>query len=1072
MNTMKKVWIALLTAVLGCLMLAGCISSKIAVKYMLDENTIYLTQEYDLNDEIQLPTEPTMPGKAFVNWYTDAACTQPYTTGKVTYALTLYAKFSSASVYIVIDPNGGTMESNRVSVVPGEAYTLPEPTKEGYTFIGYTYFDGTQQQEFPTAGTYSGDQSIAITAQYAVNKYEVSFMEGSEAIADAVEVAYGSKVTLPAVSKAGYDLEGWYTDADCTAKFDAATAITAEITLYAKYTPKTFTITVNGAQDGYVNPQVVYGTTYTLTIPELGDGYEFVKFVDKDGKEVAVSGTYTWTTDITVTAKWDTVYGLIYCYDGDKVVAKVIDKMAGTDLATIQFPQVPAKEGYDADADWYTDKACTTKFVAEGELSDDGLNLYAKYTPKTYTVTFNVWTQAGLKTVSVDVKYGEVIEDVPALATREAYDFGGYLYGETTFDVTAPYAYAKDIVVTEKWTLKDNVSMFEYVSQGDDVKGYFKEKENPEDNWTFVLLTNVTNPYSFTNTELSFVNPADSQYATIENGTIMPIKPGTFEVNVVKDNGNIRYVRTMKVVEQVAAFGVGSDYSNAWVNRNTATWKDVWDNETKGDKMTVGRTNFIPELSIQGANGALTLEQANVVVEVTVDGQSTNDWTLNGAAINFGASLANKLVGVKVYPRYVANQTTATIAYELQLNEGVNVYTNEELKANFNNPTISVINVLRNIKAELSEDQTNMLQPDANGNYRNPKGDVYNIGSKAIITPMNGSDKYGGSGVYQRASGNMKLNGNYFTVDGSELPLVDGRDASNFNEEAAYTLQNNHFSIFLFGVRFSSNYDTFEMENLNIVGNNTGVSTTESDYKIYNKPVLIYSGACIGIQIGSGTLNLDNVTSRYVSFALNSYAETPRDLGGGNYTHQIIVNAKDCNFANSWANNMYTAGFVKVTLDDCYIGAANGAAVHFDSIGHPSGVECELNLINNTKIDNWVVGDETWFIVYGADSSVGMIKTSVNDAVMMLSGGQRTVVKDSKVNFAILMKTIGDDWNDGKDDDGQGSLIVNFPVFNVGAVQGGDYTQDTANTYAYTPVPGGLIEGLQYMEVFVEIIKA
>ena len=70
------------------------------------------------------------------------------------------------------------------------------------------------------------------------------------------------------------------------------------------------------------------------------------------------------------------------------------------------------------------------------------------------------------------------------------------------------------------------------------------------------------------------------------------------------------------------------------------------------------------------------------------------------------------------------------------------------------------------------------------------------------------------------------------------------------------------------------------------------------------------------------------------------------------------------------------------------------------------------------------------------------------------------------------MKTIGDAWNEGKDDDGQGSLIVNFPVFNVGAVQGGDYTQDTANTYAYTPVPGGLIEGLQYMEVFVEIIKA
>jgi hypothetical protein len=261
------------------------------------------------------------------------------------------------------------------------------------------------------------------------------------------------------------------------------------------------------------------------------------------------------------------------------------------------------------------------------------------------------------------------------------------------------------------------------------------------------------------------------------------------------------------------------------------------------------------------------------------------------------------------------------------------------------------------------------------------------------------------------------------------------------------------------------------MENLNVVGNNTGLSYTEQSYEIEGKKVLTYSGSAIGIQIGSGTLNLDNVTSRYGSFSLNAYARTPRHLGEGNYTYQVIVNAKDCNFGNAWANTLYTSGFAQMNLDGCYVGAANGAAIHFDSLGHPSSVECTLSL-NDTVIDNWVTGEETWFTVYGATQAVGAVKSDLNGAVALLSGGARTVVKGDKINFAILMKTCEEAWNDGQDDDGQGSLLFNFPIFNVGAVQMGDYTQDATNQYAYMPVPGGMIPGLKFMEVFVEIVNA
>lgn len=52
------------------------------------------------------------------------------------------------------------------------------------------------------------------------------------------------KVNPPTIFRAGYDFTGWYTDADCTAKFDAGTAITETTTLYAGWTPKMVPYTV------------------------------------------------------------------------------------------------------------------------------------------------------------------------------------------------------------------------------------------------------------------------------------------------------------------------------------------------------------------------------------------------------------------------------------------------------------------------------------------------------------------------------------------------------------------------------------------------------------------------------------------------------------------------------------------------------------------------------------------------------------------------------------------------------------------------------------------------------------
>ena len=60
-----------------------------------------------------------------------------------------------------MDAAGGSVSSRTLSVVYGEKYTLPTPTREGYLFKGW-YSGG----ERVTSGTYKRDGNLSLTASW------------------------------------------------------------------------------------------------------------------------------------------------------------------------------------------------------------------------------------------------------------------------------------------------------------------------------------------------------------------------------------------------------------------------------------------------------------------------------------------------------------------------------------------------------------------------------------------------------------------------------------------------------------------------------------------------------------------------------------------------------------------------------------------------------------------------------------------------------------------------------------------------------------------------------------------
>ena len=216
-----------------------------------------------------------------------------------------------------------------------------DPTKEGYTFIGW--YNGEEKWNFADAVA----TDLPLTAKWQINRYTITFKpeNGGEDIV--ITQDYGTAITAPAnPTKTGYTFAGWD-------KTIPSTMPAGDMTITAQWQVNQYIITFkpeNGGQDIVIKQD--YGTAITAPANPTKTGYTFAGW-DKTIPTTMPAG------DMTITARWTVNQYTITFKPENGGEDIVITQDYGT---AITAPANPTKTGYTF-AGW--DKTIPTTMPAE-----------------------------------------------------------------------------------------------------------------------------------------------------------------------------------------------------------------------------------------------------------------------------------------------------------------------------------------------------------------------------------------------------------------------------------------------------------------------------------------------------------------------------------------------------------------------------------------------------------------------------------------------------------------------------------------------------------------------------------
>ena len=150
-----------------------------------------VTQDYA--SEVPFPDEPTKEGYTFVGWDKEIPSTMPAED------MTITAQWSINQYTITFDTDGGSEIAPITQDYASEVSYPEEPTKEGYTFVGW-------DKEIPST---MPAEDMTITAQWSVNQYTITFDTNGGEEMETVLVDYLQSIEISDPQRPYYIFVGW-----------------------------------------------------------------------------------------------------------------------------------------------------------------------------------------------------------------------------------------------------------------------------------------------------------------------------------------------------------------------------------------------------------------------------------------------------------------------------------------------------------------------------------------------------------------------------------------------------------------------------------------------------------------------------------------------------------------------------------------------------------------------------------------------------------------------------------------------------------------------------------------------
>ena len=561
--------------------------------------------EYTYGVGATLPTDVTRTGYTFKGWYDNENLTgSPVTaigdteTGNKEY----WAKWEINQYTVTVKPENGEADITITQDYGTQIAAPADPTREGYTFIGW-------DTEIPTT---MPAENMTITAKWKVNSYTITFDTAGGSEIAPITQDYGTQIATPAdPTRKGYTFIGW--------DMEIPTTMPAEnITVTAKWKVNSYTITFDTAGGSEIAPITQdYGTAIVAPADPTREGYTFI------GWDMEIPETMP-AENLTITAKWKVnSYTITFDTAGGSEIAPITQDY-GT---AITAPAYPTREGYTF-IGW--DKAIPATMPAEN------MTITAKWKVNSYTITFD--TAGGSEIAPITQEYGTHIT-APADPTREGYTFIGW---DMEIPTTMP---AENITVTAQW--KDS----------EKPTGEIKISEN---SWK-AFLNNITFGLFFKDTQTVTINAADNsgESVTVEyllsNKELtkteldgMTFTAYTAPFGIDPDNEYIIYVRlTDKAgnTDYICSDGIvldgtspvikGIENGKTYCEAQTVTIDEkyidtVIVNETK---VTLDENNSFVLSPADVEQKIIVTDKAGNTAEMTVtvnDGHTFGEWASNG----------------------------------------------------------------------------------------------------------------------------------------------------------------------------------------------------------------------------------------------------------------------------------------------------------------------------------------------------------------------------------------------------------------------------------------------------------